>query len=390
MVQKRWWESTRAHPFPVVPPSFFALQYYVFLTRLANLHVLKVYPLHLASKGGLSEGKHLPLGKWEKRKYMYAIIRTQKHKTNATIGGMEKHDDRTMDVPNANKDFTHYNKILIGKRSNLIESIDARIEKLKKDHDPRITKDSVRCIEYMMTASPEAFAFKQVNGKLTASKDDQARWTEFVKNSQEFLIQKHGKENIVKFSYHLDETTPHIHAFVVPITKDHRLSAKDFLGGTEKLRELQDEFAEKMKPIGLKRGEKGSKAKHETIQKYYGRVNQAQHIGLEHQQPGPATTYELPKPPVIGRDEWREEQQHLINEQFKQAHLRLSNERSLLNQAKVRLNEERAARVANEVKIKKLEKHIWHLENPELSKDLEEKRKIEKQVLQGKSNRFSK
>jgi len=322
----------------------------------------------------------------KKRKYMYAIIRTQKHTSNATLGGMEKHVDRTMDVPNANKDLAHYNKTLIGKPSSLIEAIDAKIIKLQKDHDPRITKASVRCIEYLMTASPEAFVFNSADGKLTASQESQNRWKDFIKNSHDFLVQKHGKENLVKFTIHMDEMTPHIHAFVVPITKDHRLSAKDFLGGKEKLQELQDSFADIMKPLGLKRGEKGSTAVHESIQEYYGRVNQSQQIGLEHQQPGPATTYELPKPPAIGgRDEWKEEQQRLINEQLKQAHLRLSNERSLLNQAKTRLNEERAARRANEALIKKLEARIWHLENPELSKDLGEKRKIEKQVIQGKT-----
>jgi hypothetical protein len=325
------------------------------------------------------------MGKWEKRKYMYAIIRTQKHTSNATLGGMEKHVDRTMDVPNANKDLAHYNKTLIGKPSSLIEAIDAKIVKLQKDHDPRITKASVKCIEYLMTASPEAFVFNSTDGKLTASQESQNRWKDFIKNSHDFLVQKHGKENLVKFTIHMDEMTPHIHAFVVPITKDHRLSAKDFLGGKEKLQELQDSFADIMKPLGLQRGEKGSTAVHESIQEYYGRVNQSQQIGLEQQHIGNAPNFELSKPPLTGRDEWSHEQQRLINEQLKQAHLRLSNERSLLNQAKTRLNEERSARRMNEALIKKLEARIWHLENPELSKDLAEKRKVEKQVIQGKT-----
>ena len=37
------------------------------------------------------------------------------------------------------------------------------------------------------------------------------------------------KENIVRFTLHMDERTPHIHWVFVPITEDGRLSAKEIL-----------------------------------------------------------------------------------------------------------------------------------------------------------------
>ena len=142
-----------------------------------------------------------------------------------------------------------------------------------------------------------------------------------------------------------------------------------------------------MKPLGLKRGEMGSKVEHENIQQYYGRVNQAQHMNLvgsplekEYSKP-----YELPKPPAIGRESWRSEQEVAINEEIKQLQISLSNERSDLNRVKDSLREERITVRSKDAKIKKLEARIWHLENPEQSKKLAENKKLEQQILKGKN-----
>jgi len=51
------------------------------------------------------------------------------------------------------------------------------------------------------------------------------------------------------------------------------LSAKDFIGGRERLRADQTSFAQVLKPLGLERGIEGSKAKHQTIRSYYNAVN---------------------------------------------------------------------------------------------------------------------
>ena len=302
------------------------------------------------------------------------------------MGGMEKHVDRTMYVPNADRTMSHNNTDLVGSEATLIRDVDARIEQLKKEHNPRITKASVRAIEYMMTASPEAFRNRKEDGKLLMTKQGGERWRNFVNRSKAFLEAKHGKENLVKFTVHLDEKTPHIHAFVVPITKDNRLSAKDFLGGKQKLRELQDQFAKVMEPLGLKRGEKGSKVEHESIQQYYHRVNQAQDISLAQEQlaPGDMTKVQIPKPPTMGKESWRSEQEQLINEKLERLQKSLSNERSQLNKAKARLNEERSTRAKLERSIEKMKARIWHLENPEQSKKIQAEKQLEKQVIKGR------
>jgi chromosome segregation ATPase len=58
-------------------------------------------------------------------------------------------------------------------------------------------------------------------------------------------------------------------AYVVPLTKDGRLSAKDFLGGRLKLSAMQTDFWNNVgHQAGLDRGLEGSTAKHTTAKQY--------------------------------------------------------------------------------------------------------------------------
>ena len=64
----------------------------------------------------------------------------------------------------------------------------------------------------------------------------------------------------------LDETTPHLVAYVVPIDKKGKLNCRHFLGGREKMTAMQTDFANVVgAKYGLQRGQEGSKAKHEEV-----------------------------------------------------------------------------------------------------------------------------
>ena len=75
---------------------------------------------------------------------------------------------------------------------------------------------------------------------------------------------------------HHDETTPHLSAFVVPLTRDGRLSAKEFIGDRRQMSADQTSFAAAVQHAGLERGIPGSRATHQTIREYYSGLNQAQ------------------------------------------------------------------------------------------------------------------
>ena len=116
-------------------------------------------------------------------------------------------------------------------------------------------KDAVLAIEHVMTASPEFWE------QATQEQQD-----DFFKQSMDWLKEKYGEENIIVASIHNDEKSPHLSAFVTPITKDGRLSAKEFIGSPKKLREDQTSFAKQVSHLGLERGITGSKATHTRIQ----------------------------------------------------------------------------------------------------------------------------
>ena len=79
----------------------------------------------------------------------------------------------------------------------------------------------------------------------------------FFRHADQWLIEKYGKDNIIASVIHRDETSPHLSAFVVPLTADKRLSAKEFIGNKTKMSEDQTTFADKMKDLGLRGALKG-------------------------------------------------------------------------------------------------------------------------------------
>jgi DNA-binding helix-hairpin-helix protein with protein kinase domain len=108
--------------------------------------------------------------------------------------------------------------------------------------------------------------------KMESTPGELEKWT---KANYEFACEKYGKENIIRFSLHRDETTPHIHCVVVPLTDDGRLSAKEVVGNRNDLKSLQDNYAEAMKLFGLERGVEGSLAAHTGREEYIKKQNLA-------------------------------------------------------------------------------------------------------------------
>lgn len=202
----------------------------------------------------------------------FAILRTVKLKTAGNVGGLNSHLTRTMDVPNADKDLAAYNSRPIG-------TVDLNKDIQKRLQEAGITtvrKNGVLGVEHLITASPEAFNYhvaKNDKGEKEL-RGDVAKWKEFEKKALEWLSDQYGRKNIVNFTVHKDESTPHIHAIIVPIDSKGNLNCKAFLGGREKMRDMQTSFAEKVKDLGIERGIEGSKAIHQDVKRFYEAIKQ--------------------------------------------------------------------------------------------------------------------
>ncbi|MHC5929225.1 MobV family relaxase [Nostoc sp.] len=199
------------------------------------------------------------------------ILRIEKLKTFGNVAGSDDHVLRNRETPNA--DPTKENVRLIGGEDSraLEEIVKEKISTLK--HRPR--HDAVLCTEMFLSASPEYF--RPGDPSLSGQWSD-SLMQQWAIASRDWLAQNYGSK-CVRAELHLDESTPHIHAYIVPLNdKTGRVSHDAMFGGRGgqgriKLSKLQDSYAAALAPLGIERGVKGSKATHTKVKEYYQAVN---------------------------------------------------------------------------------------------------------------------
>lgn len=247
-----------------------------------------------------------------------AILRTKKHTSARSVGGMGRHMNRTRPTPNADPERRSTNAtytpadgwVRWSERAprNLSEQLGERLADFKQ-RGGKLRTDSVLAVELMLSASPEWF--KQ------ASREQTQEW---LRRNVQWIEDVFGRNNVLQVALHLDETTPHLHAFLVPEvemieTRGRKpkagtpasvkapkpaLAASHWLDGRAKLGDLQDSYAAAMAPLGLERGLKGSGARHRTIRSYYAAAETVMGADL-----GPL---KIPAPPELPEPEGMKEQ----------------------------------------------------------------------------------
>ena len=201
-----------------------------------------------------------------------------------SVAASMQHCYRERNTHNADQERTPDNQHLVAK------STDEAMGKLRALLPEKRRKDAVLAVEYVMSASPEWFE------KATPEQEKA-----FFRQSLQWLADKYGADRIVTASIHRDETTPHLSAFVVPLTEDKRLSAKEFIGSRDKMRADQTTYAACVANLGLERGIEGSKAKHQSIREYYAKVNQAESAVLPKITPEDLTPKKSRAEGLLGR-----------------------------------------------------------------------------------------
>lgn len=181
----------------------------------------------------------------------FAILRVEKLKTMGNISASLSHNYRLRPTPNADPSKTVNNEHDLKTARQVLDGLKNRLPE-------KTRKNAVLAIEYLITASPDW------NGWKNKDKD-----SEFFEKAKQWLIKKHGAENVISTTIHRDETTPHMAVYVVPIDSKGSLNCREFLGGKGKLSEIQTSFHNEVKHLGLSRGIEGSKAEHQPMQKRY-------------------------------------------------------------------------------------------------------------------------
>lgn len=199
----------------------------------------------------------------------------------ASDARMSDHIERRVIASNVDPTRTHLNRELVQLPEGVTERDEAIAHRIKSAGIKRkITPDQVRAIRVMLSGTHEDMMKIQQDGRIGEWCDDSIQW----------LHKTFGKENTVSAVLHMDETTPHIHATIVPIvtgerrktkkkqaegkriyrkkTDAARLCADDVLN-RDRLIAYHDDYAKVMAKYGLQRGVRGSEARHITTAQYY-------------------------------------------------------------------------------------------------------------------------
>ena len=210
----------------------------------------------------------------------YAVLQFAKSK--AATFQLTQHIERIIIPKNCDPTRTHLNRELITFPDGVSNRDEAIVHRINNAGIKRkISDKQVRAICIILSGSYDDMNRIEADGQIGGWCNDSLKW----------LDETFGKGNTVSAVLHMDETTAHIHATVVPIVKGERRKAKqeaengkrkyrkkptetvrlcaDDVLTRQKLETYHDTYADAMEKYGLQRGIRGSEARNITTSQYY-------------------------------------------------------------------------------------------------------------------------
>jgi len=179
----------------------------------------------------------------------FTTAQSNEHQRNWTEKGWDK--------ANANgridRSRTHLNfEIVKGGKIQPVDTSKSIPQKFKENISSRGIKDpnekykddpKIRTIvDFIISGSHDtlskmAFGSQEVDYSIGANNSDIKREPEielWAKDMYDTLSGKFGEENIISFVVHLDEKTAHIHADIIPVSSEGKISFKTIFSGEDK------------------------------------------------------------------------------------------------------------------------------------------------------------
>lgn len=196
-----------------------------------------------------------------------SVLRFEKIKSFTAINLSESHVYRFSYTPNADPERTLLNKVLIGKSGPSINT-----QRVFNELEIKPRKNAVLAMDCILSLSNEAFE----------SKSDIDKFCRAAK----LFLKDTFKGRCISAVLHLDETTPHIHAMILPLNRKvdkWTLNARDIFSKT-KLSRYQKSYYSHMKKEFPKLcpPKYGSKSKHKDIKKIYYKINDISNFETKH------------------------------------------------------------------------------------------------------------
>lgn len=252
------------------------------------------------------------------------ILRVGKIKATgrSTPSSVQGHLARSRSTPNADPVRSTLNRWLIGSaEQDLGESISGLMKKAGVDPD-HLRADAVLANDVLLSISPEWFRPEDPEAHGTW---DDARLAVFQAEATALLKRTFGSR-VVSAVLHLDESTPHIQAVVVPVLRKRggeggmRLSSRDMFD-PERLASLQQDWEDRMRPHGVGPRTKGSRATHTTLREYYGALaafeGEDERVDLQVSDPPPRGLLEPPAAHGQRVGEWRKAEAKRLRDELR-------------------------------------------------------------------------
>jgi len=206
------------------------------------------------------------------------VLRVGKLKKSgdSSLAATDGHLSRSVPTKNADPTRAHLNEWLVGGPGDLTANVKAIMDKAGIDPD-RLRKDATVANDVVLTVSPEWF---RPNDPDAAGTWEEEKLEAFRREGLALLRKQFGPR-LAAAVLHLDESTPHIQAVVVPVLKrpdgTNRLTGRDYFNAVRMV-SLQDDWEARLTPLGVGPREKGSTATHTTIKSYYSALQKAPEV----------------------------------------------------------------------------------------------------------------
>ena len=203
-----------------------------------------------------------------------SIMVISKINNTGTLNQRFQHDYRTRDVPNA--DPSVGNDFLVKCNGSYADAFDEKLNSLDYYKSHKFRSNGVMALDINLTYSHDAE--KELGFSVEEWEKKNLEWLRETFNSSEQY--KYG-DNVVSVVCHRDESTPHIHAIVIPVDNKGKINASYYTGNRDMYFAMQDSYGKKMHhEFKLQRGVKYSSATHDTMRKLYAEVRNAMY-GVE-------------------------------------------------------------------------------------------------------------
>jgi hypothetical protein len=141
----------------------------------------------------------------------------------------------------------------------------------------RRNRETVLCREVVLSASPSYFRPGREEQAGVFDYDPMKAWTAATLA----WVKKQWPDQVASITLHVErESTPHAHVLLVPRVRaanGWKLNSKALFNRAS-LRQLQSSYADALAPLGIRRGEPGSEAKHSEVKQFYGMVQAAKQM----------------------------------------------------------------------------------------------------------------